>query len=81
MKIFSSAKEMFEWDRNCLRCKKLNIEDNPITSSCDIWNALNDAFNKRGDGEISEKIAERMGFDEGGWSKKCKEIEVDDTRD
>jgi hypothetical protein len=73
IEVFSSVKEMFEWDKNCLKCKKLQNDVHPITSSCDIWNALKKAYES--DGKVEEEIAKRMGYYEHKWNMICPEID------
>ena len=56
---FSCGTQFADWiDRNCMRCIKYNPEE--ATGECEIDDALISAY--LGDGEVTEEIAERMGY-------------------
>jgi hypothetical protein len=67
---FYCGSQFGDWiDRNCSRCSKYDPDE--ATGECEIDDALGMAY--LGDGEISEEIARRMGYDEAVYSWDCPE--------
>jgi hypothetical protein len=56
---FDNGEQCGDWDeRNCYRCKRVDFD--ALRSDCEIFNATQVAY--FGDGQVSDDIARRMGW-------------------